>query len=193
MMEVAMKFPNTLTSLDGPTASLRPPSLGDLDAVYGLIGDGVVVYNVFDPVTTRAQAEEWLRRGIDLEPCFGGNWLIIDNISEEIAGLAMYYGASPWTSRAGIAYCLAPKFRGRGLATGSVRVMMAYLLIDVGINRLEAEITPGNDLSVAVVNRLGFAFEGTMRERFWLGGRWKDALMYSFLKSDYPRSASSGN
>jgi [ribosomal protein S5]-alanine N-acetyltransferase len=179
-----LQFAETLEAIHGKIASLRPLAMSDLDVVYSMVGDGVVIYNVFDPVKNKTEAENWLSRGTTLEPGFGGNWLIIDNASQRPAGLAMYYGSSPWTSRAGIAYCLLPEFRGRGLASASVKMMIHHLLFDVGLNRLEAEITLGNETSIAVVKRLSFTFEGTLRERFFLNGAWKDALMYSFLKSD---------
>jgi ribosomal-protein-alanine N-acetyltransferase len=49
---------------------------------------------------------------------------------------------------------------GRGLMTEGLRTVLALVFGDLGLHRVEANIQPANDRSIALVRRLGFEKEG---------------------------------
>lgn len=61
-----------------------------------------------------------------------------------------------------IGYWLAASARTRGYATRAVNLLTSWLF-ELGAARIFLTIVAGNEASVAVARRAGFAYEGTMR------------------------------
>ena len=55
----------------------------------------------------------------------------------------------------------------------------------LGLHRLEATIDPCNENSAISLRRLGFAFEGTQRERWIVDGQFTDSGMYALLDREW--------
>ena len=51
-------------------------------------------------------------------------------------------------------------------------------------NRLEAWTLPGNGASDRVLEKAGFRYEGTLRQKSWLKGAFHDFRMFSRLAGD---------
>ncbi len=85
-----------------------------------------------------------------------------------------------------IGYWLAREFEGQGIITEACRAMVTYLLHDLDLNRVAILCATGNSKSCAIPTRLGFAFEGTLREGEWCSDRFLDLNVYSMLKRDWP-------
>jgi len=74
-----------------------------------------------------------------------------------------------------IGYAFLPAFRGQGFAVESALGVKAYARDVVGLTRLVAVVTPGNDRSIRVLERLGMHFERTLR----LHGDASDVALYA--------------
>jgi RimJ/RimL family protein N-acetyltransferase len=81
------------------------------------------------------------------------NWVIrLD--SGELAG---YVQATVHADgRAGIAYVLASKYWGHGIASRAVATMMGRLKREHGVHRFHAVLKPSNGRSLRLLQRLGF-------------------------------------
>ncbi|MNN55473.1 Ribosomal-protein-serine acetyltransferase [compost metagenome] len=85
-----------------------------------------------------------------------------------------------------IGYFLAESNWGKGIATEAVGLLLKFLILDVGINRIQAEVMPLNEVSKKVLLKNGFIKEGTLRQAsLWSGKGIVDLEMYSILKEDY--------
>ena len=109
---------------------------------------------------------------------------IVDARTGELAGCC---GVDEW-SKADVAqfgYWIAPEARGRGLATRAV-ILFTRWLFDQGAARAFVTIVAGNEASVGVARKAGFAYEGTMRSHgVWQGERC-DVLWFAALPSEWP-------
>jgi RimJ/RimL family protein N-acetyltransferase len=97
-------------------------------------------------------------------------------------------GIDEWASDgvAQIGYWLAPDSRGHGYATRAV-VLLANWLFDNGAARVFMTIVAGNDASVGVARRAGFAYEGTMRAHgIWHDERY-DVMWFAALRNEWGR------
>lgn len=105
-----------------------------------------------------------------------GDLIGVVNASEIVRGAFKscylgYYGFSPAT--------------GGGRMTEGLRLVIAHLFDVEGLHRVEANIQPGNERSIALVQRLGFRREGFSPDYLFIDGAWRDHERWA-LTSDRP-------
>jgi len=84
----------------------------------------------------------------------------------------------------GIGYWLSRAHSGKGIMTLSVKALIETGFREYGLNRIEIACATDNKQSRAIPERLGFTFEGVLREREYLYGRHVDHAIYSILASE---------
>jgi ribosomal-protein-serine acetyltransferase len=87
-----------------------------------------------------------------------------------------------------IGYWLASKFQGRGIITAGCRAFMHHAFSEWKLNRVEIHCASGNTKSCAIAKRLGYRFEGMLREAQLLNGNYVDTNVYSMLASEWQES-----
>lgn len=70
-------------------------------------------------------------------------------------------------------YAFVPH-HGRGYMRAGLAAVLRLAFRRYGLHRLEANIQPGNDRSIALVQSLGFEREGYSPRYLKIGGRWRD-------------------
>lgn len=80
-----------------------------------------------------------------------------------------------------------PAMQRTTLATEALYVILRHVFEELGYRRLEWTCTAENSRSRATADRLGFVYEGTLREGLLLKGRPRDICMYSMLAAEWPR------
>jgi ribosomal-protein-serine acetyltransferase len=84
-----------------------------------------------------------------------------------------------------LGYWLSNTCLGKGIMTMSVKTIVKTGFMEYGLNRVEIACATGNLKSRAIPERLGFVFEGTLRERELLCGKYVDHAIYSLLASEF--------
>ena len=56
----------------------------------------------------------------------------------------------------------------------------------LGLHRITAATGPDNAASRAVLERLGFTYEGHMRDHVFTNGDWRDSVLYAVLEHEWP-------
>lgn len=90
-----------------------------------------------------------------------------------------------------LGYELAPEATGQGLMREALGAVIAWGMGEMQLNRIEALVHEKNSPSLALLDGLGFEFEGRLREVGYWGGRHHDLLQYSLLASDWSRKTAS--
>jgi ribosomal-protein-serine acetyltransferase len=86
---------------------------------------------------------------------------------------------------AAIGYWLDREHRGRGVMTGAVRELARHGFAELALRRIEIRTDVLNAGSRAVAERLGFQFEGVLRESYRVAAdRYSDDAVYSMLASE---------
>ncbi len=75
-------------------------------------------------------------------------------------------------------------FARHGLMTEGLREAAAYAFGELDLHRLEANIQPGNDRSIALVQRVGFRKEGYSPHYLKIDGVWRDHERWAISQED---------
>jgi RimJ/RimL family protein N-acetyltransferase len=79
---------------------------------------------------------------------------------------------------------LLPEHRGRGLGSTAQRLLVDYLFATTPVHRLQAVTDVDNVIEQRALERVGFRREGVLRGIAFVGGRWRDGIMYGRLRDD---------
>jgi RimJ/RimL family protein N-acetyltransferase len=112
-------------------------------------------------------------------------WGITLPDSDTVIGTATLAQIDLRNARAEIGFALGREHWGRGLAREAVSVLLDHAFGEMGLHRIEADSDPGNQPSIRLLERLGFRREGYLPERWYVGGRWHDTVMFGLLKRDW--------
>jgi ribosomal-protein-alanine N-acetyltransferase len=93
-----------------------------------------------------------------------------------------------WFQSAHLGYYGFIPYQGRGYMTAGVASVVSLCFGTHGLHRLEANIQPPNDRSIALVKRLGFRMEGYSERYLNVGGRWRDHERWAITREEWPRS-----
>jgi RimJ/RimL family protein N-acetyltransferase len=87
-----------------------------------------------------------------------------------------------------IGYWIHKDFVNQGLATEVTAALTRVAFEIIHVHKVEIRCDPGNQASAAVPRKLGFVYEGTLREdtRFLEG--WSDSMVWGMLESEYSTS-----
>ncbi|HJU86806.1 MAG TPA: GNAT family protein [Gemmatimonadota bacterium] len=84
-----------------------------------------------------------------------------------------------------LGYRIAVAERRRGYMTEALQLALRHAFRDLKLHRVEANVEPGNEASIALVRRAGFTREGFSRRYLKLGGRWRDHERWALLREDW--------
>lgn len=82
-----------------------------------------------------------------------------------------------------LGYYICAPYAGQGYMSEGLRLMLRYAF-KLKLHRLEANIQPGNLVSIALVKRAGFVKEGYSRRYLKIGGQWRDHERWAILSED---------
>jgi RimJ/RimL family protein N-acetyltransferase len=111
---------------------------------------------------------------------------------DPLAGAAVLFAIEQHSRSAHIGISLRPGFRGRGLATDTVRVLCEYGFTIRGLHRLAIETLSDNDAMLACAKRAGFVREGLLRRAAWVSGEYLDEVLFGMLAEEWAELRSRG-
>ncbi len=112
------------------------------------------------------------------------NWTIrVDGaFAGDISLHAIQRGA---VQTANVGYSVDAAFRGRGVATAALRLVVAHSFDELQLHRLDAGAMPSNLGSLRVLEKAGFTRVGVMRRFLFVAGNWEDHVLYELVGPDF--------
>jgi ribosomal-protein-alanine N-acetyltransferase len=169
--------------LQGKRVRLRGPCADDADALFALFADpDVMRYWSRPPMTARDEAEGLVA---EIEDAFAQrtmlNWMLVTRSDDAVIGTCTLFRFEPRHRRAEVGYALRSDHWGRGLAAEAATLALEWAFRTLGLHRVEADIDPRNARSRTMLERLGFASEGLLRQRHFLGDEISDTELFGLL------------
>jgi ribosomal-protein-serine acetyltransferase len=173
---------------------LRPLEESDAEELYRLIDANrarLERWMTWAEGQTRERTLEFIRTTRKHSASDGGLQAAI--VGEDgIVGVAGFHGVD-WPNRAAsLGYWLAAREEGRGTMTHAVRVLVDHGFGQWGLNRVEIRADVENVRSRAVAERLGFVYEGTLRQALRLADGFHDDVVYAMLAAEWAAVARPG-
>lgn len=108
-------------------------------------------------------------------------WAVCDPDDQHFYGAIGFNDIHPLHQRAEIGFWLLPAFWGKGIMPEATLAVMTYAFENLGLHRLYAYVESENQNSKKVLVKIGFVYEGTMKECEMKNGKWIDLEMYAIL------------
>jgi len=177
-------FKVAATEMIGESWKLRRLVIEDAPAFFAYASKPEVARYTLWPSTVTAEFAGQFITAITSAFCI--SWGIVPAGQMEMAGMVFLHSFNARHRRAELSFNLNPAFQGQGLATAAARQVIAFAFNRLELHRLEATIMPGNVASRRVVEKLGFQFEGLMRQSHCRPDGFHDMQLFSLLRADVP-------
>ena len=75
--------------------------------------------------------------------------------------------------------------QGRGFMSEGLELVLRHAFGALALHRVEVNVQPDNDRSIALAERLGFRREGYSPRYLKIGGRWRDHVRFAMLADEF--------
>jgi len=162
----------------------------DWQAVYAYVKDPIFWrFQAGEPPTedhTRALIE-WTVREQSLSPRTNYFLAATDAQSGSIIGEAVLKVIPPGHGQGEIGFGIVPSQWKKGYATEIANVLLSVGFKALKLNRIAAQCAPENKDSIHIMQKLGMAREGLLREHYHAGGKYWSSVIYAILAREYER------
>ncbi|MGH3471406.1 MAG: GNAT family N-acetyltransferase [Nocardioidaceae bacterium] len=167
--------------------SLRPFTDADADALFALHSNAYVLrYWDSPPWSERARAARFIAACGEMADEGTGARLAMDRVSD--GGFIGWCSLTRWNPdyrSASLGYCLNDAAWGHGYATEGAHALLQWAFDTLDLNRVQAETDTRNAASARVLEKLGFAREGKLREDCVVNGEVSDSWVYGLIKREW--------
>lgn len=169
---------------------LREVRLSDAEALLEIKSSlQVTRHYAQEPHASLIDTREWIQRLLDSyqkrDALF---WcLALKGGSRAIGGCTFWNLEPPGYHCAELGYELHPSYQGKGLITEANTALIDYGFRELGFHRIEACPLAENPASRSLLEKLGFTYEGKLRQRLFFRGEFKDQLYFSLLKDEWQK------
>lgn len=167
---------------------LRQITLDDAPALLPLFSDDDVTEHMDIPSLQDIAQVKQLLEFIEerWQDGYSIRWGIVKKDENALVGTCGY---NDWIKEYGyrgeIGYDLMQAYWGQGIMTEALRTILSYGFEYMYLNRVQAMVNPGNDRSISILRKVGFQYEGRLREYGYWKGKFWDLHTFSLLRRDW--------
>jgi ribosomal-protein-alanine N-acetyltransferase len=172
--------------VNAPRAQLRPLRHADRDTFLAAVGRSRSLHRPWSqPPRTAAEFDSYLAT----HRLPANEVLVVVRISDDaLAGLysiSQIFRGNFKSAYLGY-YAFAP-LAGQGYMREGMELLLRHAFDTLGLHRLQANVQPGNERSMALLRATGWREEGYAHRYLKIGGRWRDHVMFAQLAEDRHR------
>lgn len=183
-METLDKLFNSFPEIGTERLRLRETTPRDVPAIFACYRDAEVMrYYDSDVFVDEQQAARVVTsRQTRFQEKRGIRWTIATKSDNLAIGSIGLHAMVPYFFKTEIGYDLMRNYWNQGIMTEALTAVLNFCFHQVGFNRIEALVMPGNSASLHLLAKLGFENEGLLREYGYWKGAFHDLYMLSLLK-----------
>ncbi|MBA3826380.1 MAG: GNAT family N-acetyltransferase [Ktedonobacterales bacterium] len=181
--EAFVQFPVLTT----PRLTLRELEPGDTEAFFAILSNEEVMrYYGSAPHLTSEQTRDFIMRLHGWYTAQQGiRWGITRQGDARIIGTCGLFHFDEGFHRAEIGYDLHPDVWSQGIMNEAAKAVITYGFATLGLHRIEANIDMANARSQKLLLKLGFTYEGMLRERFVGRNGFEDEHYFGLLADEW--------
>lgn len=166
---------------------LRQIQAIDAEALYAIFSDEEAMqFYGHEPhrslVETRVSIEQTQARYRQREAI---RWGIIFKGEDQVIGSCSFHHFDPGFHRSETGYELHRAYWGQGIMTEAMSAILTYGFAELGLHRIEAIIDNANERSKSLLLKLGFTYEGNLRQRYYFQGHFEDEHYFGLLNDEW--------
>lgn len=173
--------------LKGENIELRALEPGDVDLLYEWENDGELWHlsNTVAPFSKFTLEQYVLSAGQDIYSSRQLR-LMIDRLSgkeRKTVGSIDLFDFDPSNRRAGLGIMIVKEERKQGFASEALEILMEYCFEVLHLHQLYCNISEGNDASMALFKKAGFAVVGVKKDWLHIRDSWIDEILLQKVKA----------
>lgn len=165
---------------------LRELHQNDLTSLEELFGNPL--FNQYEPPLDPDKVQDWLNEKIvksQQHPRTSYEFAITIPPDPALSGVISLKGLNSDIREWEIGWGVHPNFWGKGYATEAAKELLRMAFYELGAHRVTAFCHVENLSSVRVMQKIGLAYEGRLRQVRWLDNCWHDEFVYAILELDW--------
>ena len=165
---------------------LRRMEPRDTEALYAIYADEETMRYYGEPYQSREELDLALTlRQEDYAARRAICWGIALKDSDILIGSCGFHHFDEGHFRAETGYILNRAYWGQGIMAEALTAIISYGFDEMGLRRIEAIIDIANERSKGVLLKLGFQYEGNLRQRYRIGDRFEDEHYFGLLRDEW--------
>ena len=164
---------------------LRAVDQHDADDLYAIFSDEETMrYFGSNPFTGLTEAQDLIaRRQADYAERRTLRWCITRGDDDRAIGSCGFHSFGE--GRAEVGYILSREYWGQGIMPEALAAILSYGFTEMELHRIEAIIDISNERSKNLLLKLGFTYEGNLRQRYPFGGQFLDEHYFGLLRDEW--------
>jgi [ribosomal protein S5]-alanine N-acetyltransferase len=160
-------------------------SMDHREGLFALYSDAeTAALDDWEPISTRSQAEDMVRRAIKRADSGDGlDFAILDD-KGAFAGCCGAFDFDMESENCCVYVQVLKDKRGQGIGTQAIAQLSEVLFYGLGAHRVYAYVTPGNEASLRILEKNGYQREGLLRDMEFYKGRFWDGIVMARLSGD---------
>ncbi|QQK08844.1 GNAT family N-acetyltransferase [Miniphocaeibacter halophilus] len=112
-------------------------------------------------------------------------WAIVEKESQSCIGQIAIFLVDNKNHFCEIEYCIGSLFQRKGYCTEAVKEIIDYGFSKINMHKIQVCHKENNMASKGVIEKCGFKYEGTLRDYFFIDGKYVDRFYYSMLRDEW--------
>ena len=158
---------------------LKNISQEDREFIFALFSDDRINQYLFDsePLADIGEADEIIDFYTQPEPRMQHRWVLVSKSDGVKLGTCGFHIWDKSSACCDIGYELYPDFWSKGYMSEAIREILGFAQNDMQIKYINACIYPDNHASVRLAEKLGFVFNGQMKDEIFRGEKYPHKIL----------------